>query len=147
MVLNNQMRWTGHLVCMNESETSFFWQILFRKRRQHKPKKRFKGILKNGSSIMEIECNGRETLTTDPADWKHPIADGKSFESNRVLCAVVKIAYRKGKPSPIVDPQSRSCDVCVRYLLSNAGLVDHIKTHENRTSTTAPVVIPLSLGH
>ena len=97
---------------------------------------------------MELDCKVCETLTIDCAYWKHLITNGvASFESYRVARAVVQRTCRKGDFLPNVEPRTRSCVVSGGYLLSNAVLAYHMRTHGNWTSTTVPVVTLLLLGH
>ena len=145
------MRWAGHLVRMDDSRIPkrlFYGEFLSGKKHKHKPKRKFKDIVKDSLNHMGIDCKGWKTLNIDCAHWKHLIANGvASFESYRVARAVVQRTCKKGEFLPNVEPRTRSCDVSGGYLLSNAGLFYHMRTHVNWTSTTVPVITLLLLGH
>ena len=92
---------------------------------------------------MGIEIDEWETATSDRDQWRRLTASGvKTFESNRVARAVIKRAYRKGEPPPTGNIRVWICGICNRSLLSNAGLVNHLKSHQNKRSRVVPIAAP-----
>ena len=146
IVLRNQMRWAGHLVRMDDARLPkrlFYGELSIGRRPQHKPRKRFKDCVKDNLKLMGIEIDEWETATSDRDQWRRLTASGvKTFESNRVARAVIKRACRKGEPPPTGNIRVWICGICNRSLLSNAGLVNHLKSHQNKRSRVVPIAAP-----
>ena len=140
-VIKSQMRWTGHLVRMDDSRLPkrlFYGELSSGKRPQHKPRKRFKDCVKANLKHMAIPVGSWEDSCGNRGSWRKLIHDGCAlFESNRVSRAELRRACRKGVVALPDSPWS--CNICNRVLLSKAGLVNHLKSHEPTNSRTVPV--------
>ena len=79
-----------------------------------------------------------EVLATDRNGWRKLIKDGaKKFEQLKIERLELKRACRKQVYHPAIDEVAFSCTVCNRKLLSKAGLVNHMKSHDNNAFQTA----------
>ena len=137
-VMRNQMRWAGHLVRMKDERIPkqlFYGELSTGKRPQHKPRKRFKDVLKSNLKALQIDVDNWEAITENRPTWRKLVRKGCSeFEEKRVERAVLKRALRKQDESAVpVDVQEElKCNVCGRFLLSRAGLINHLKSHNQR---------------
>ena len=80
------------------------------------------------------------SATESRPTWRKLVRKGCSvFEEKRVERAVLKRALRKQDESEVpVDVQEElKCNVCGRILLSRAGLVNHLKSHNQRRRNQA----------
>ena len=85
-----------------------------------------------------IPVDDWEVLATDRNGWRKLIKDGaKKFEQLKIERLELKRACRKQVYHPAIDEVAFSCTVCNRKLLSKAGLVNHMKSHDNNAFQTA----------
>ena len=145
-LMKKQMRWAGHLVRMDDSRLPkqlFFGELSTGKRPRHKPRKRFRDNVKDNLKLMKISVANWEDLCLERDKWRQSIFQGvDNYESNRVARSELKRACRKGDT---VQGTLWSCEVCGRVLLSKAGYVNHMKSHQSCGSRTTPLlpVVPL----
>ena len=67
------MRWAGHIVTMGDrtlQKQLFYGEVTRGKRPQHKPRKRFKDVLKSNLKELEIDVDDWEALTEDHASLR-----------------------------------------------------------------------------
>ena len=139
----NQMPCAGHVVRMGDGRIPkqlFYGELTKGKRPQHKPRKRFKDVLKSNLKELEIDVDDWEALTKNCASWRKPIRERcSSFERKRVEHAELKRALRKQDDSavPADIMNELKCRVCGRLLLSKASLVNHLKSHGQWTNEEA----------
>lgn len=136
IVIRNQMCWVGHLVQLDDSRLPkqlFYGEILSGKRPQHKPKKLFWDSVK----YFGVPVDDWESLAFDRGQWRALTFEGAElFEADWVK---LKRACRKQEPLPANCGDVWVCEVCNQTLLSKAGLVNHVKSHEsNPTTLVAP---------
>ncbi|XP_066930186.1 uncharacterized protein [Clytia hemisphaerica] len=142
--MRNQMRWTGHLVRMKDKRLPkrlFFGEMKNGKRPSHKPKKRFKDVIKSNLKFMGLNVNNWQSTANNRLEWRKAIHDGcQLFEANRINHCNVKRALRKGDFDSLPASVSRelSCDVCGKLALSKAGLASHKRSHRNVNSALLP---------
>ena len=68
----NQMRWADHVVRMGDGRLPkelFYGELTRGKRPQHKPRKRFKDVLKSNLKELEIDVDSWEALTKNRESW------------------------------------------------------------------------------
>ena len=142
MVVKNQMRWAGHLVRMDDTRLPkrlFYGELSSGKRPQHKPRKRFRDSVKGNLKYLKIAEDSWETLSKERTEWRKRVFEGGiEYESGCKTHAEVKRACRKQEPLPEGCGPVWNCEVCGRVLLSKAGLVNHLKSHEPRRSRYIP---------
>ena len=143
LLMRNQMRWAGHLIRMDDSRLPkqlFYGELASGARPQHKPKKRFRDEVKVNLKHMNIPVDSWEEACVDRDEWRQSVFQGvKGFEDQQVKRAGIRRACRKFEVAP--DSQWL-CGVCGRVMLSKAGLVNHMKSHESRP---VPVItLPLA---
>ena len=130
----NQMRWAGHVVRMGNGRFSkqlFCCKLTRGKRPQHKPTKRFKDVLKSNLKELKIDVDDWEALTKNRASWRKLIRERcSSSEQKRVEHAELKCALRNQDDSAVPGDvmNELKCNVYGRVLLSEAGLVNHLKS-------------------
>ena len=148
MIMLNQMRWAGHIVRMGDDRLPkqlFYGELLAGKRPQHKPRKRFKDCVKNNLKVMQLGVGDWEEKTLSRVEWRHSIRDGcRTFEDERLKHAQLKRDARKGGStvSESDNLPSWKCGVCQRVLLSKAGYVNHIKSHDNNSKQSSYTSLP-----
>ena len=92
---------------------------------------------------MRIDRALWEDLAKDRCQWRNFIRNGAAaFESGRAAYAKLKRACRKREPLPNSQWKVWTCTYCSRILLSNAGLVSHLKLHD-RSNPGDPHCIPV----
>ena len=143
------MRWAGHLTRMDGvrlPKQIFYGELLSGKRPPHKPKKRFKDVVKHNLKALEIDGSNWETLSENRSVWRKLIFDGcKAFEQRRIEHSISKRALRKQDTSAIPEglQSDHLCNVCGRVCLSKAGLVSHLKSHGgNQSQSDYPGILP-----
>ena len=147
-IMKNQMRWAGHLIRMDDSRLPkqlFFGELSVGKRPPVGPRKRFRDQVKSNLKRMKVSTESWEQTCTDDRDtWRHSIIQGvKTFEAENTARAELR---RACKNFEAVADTPWSCEVCGRALLSKAGLVNHMKSHQpGQTSsrTVLPVSVPV----
>ena len=141
LIMENQLRWAGHLVRLEDSRLPkqfLFSELAIGSRPQWKPKKRWRDSLKETLKAFGISVDDWEVLATDRNGWRKLIKDGaKKFEQLKIERLELKRACRKQVYHPAIDEVAFSCTVCNRKLLSKAGLVNHVKSHDNNAFQTA----------
>ena len=136
-LMRSQTRWAGHLIRMDDSRLPkqlFFGELSVGTRPRHKPRMRFRDQVKTNLKRMKISPESWEQTCTDRDKWRQSIFQGvKTFEGENVARAELRRACRKFEDVPDTP---WSCDVCGRVLLSKAGLVNHMKSHQPRPTST-----------
>ena len=110
----------------------FYGQLKAGKRPFHKPRKRFKDNIKGYLKEMKIDEKTWENVAHIRSEWREVVKAGcKYFELNRVQRVCLKRALRKGSHLNVeANPSKyRSCGQCHRVLLSKAGYLSHMKSH------------------
>ena len=139
-LMKNQMRWAGHLVRMEDTRLPkqlFFGELRDGSRAQHKPKKRFRDSVNINLKRMQVPLKSFEAECADRGKWRKSVYLGaKRLEEGTVAQAKLRRACRKHEAVPATQ---WICDVCGRVLLSKAGLVNHLKSHQPRAATNIPL--------
>ena len=140
MITASQLRWAGHLVRMSDDRIPkrlFYGELVNGKRPQHKPRKRYKDGLKNILMNMDIDHNTWEETALNRNAWRKSVWRGCGLlHDKRVQKAKLKRELRKGNTDNLPNNIANwTCRTCGRVLLSRAGYVNHLKSHEERPST------------
>ena len=97
------MRWDGHLVWMEDGrlpKQQFYKQLQWGKRPRHKPKKRFKDVIKNNLKTLGINFEGWERTATNRTIWRRLVYDiCRRFEAMRLDKFILKRVLRKWQRS------------------------------------------------
>ena len=137
-IILDQMRWAGHIVRMEDyrlPKRLFYGELKRGKRPQHKPRKRFKDVIKDNLKVLNVDPDNWEELAKNRNEWRRLIRTGCDvFEKKRVEHYILKRALRKQEENDLIASLSQElkCIYCGRILLSKAGLVNHLKSHEER---------------
>ena len=92
-----------------------------------------------------------ETVASDREKWKSTLFNGTAhFESERIQRAILKRSARKMEDSNISNGSDAkhdlTCPHCGRILLSKAGYVGHVKSHERHPSFSYSGLVNPSLS-
>jgi len=142
MIFEIQMRWTGHVVRMDDSRLPkrLLYGVLKDGKRPWKhPRKRYKDCVKDYCKVLDLGENW-EKETMDRDSWRMLVKTGvKQFETERIENEVFKRSLRKDvNPDLPEDVQLWSCNHCPRMLKSKAGLTNHLKSHETSNLPALP---------
>ena len=149
LLIRNQMRWAGHVTRMDDvrlPKQIFYGELKSGARPPHKPKKRYKDVIKNNLKALEIDEKNWETLSQSRSAWRKVIFDGcKAFERKRIEHSNLKRALKKQDTSAIPDgfQSDHICNTCGRVCLSKAGLASHQRSHGNQAQYDYPDSFPL----
>ena len=117
------------------------------KRKQSKPKQRYKDTLKANLKKCDISAEGWEELAGDRLKWRQAIKEGvDQFEKGRIQHASYKRSVRKNElvVAPMELKASMKCELCERICLSLAGFKSHMRSHqENHTQVQYPEQVGL----
>ena len=134
------MRWAGHLVKMEDTRLPkqlFFGELRDGSSAQHKPKKRFRDSVNINLKRMQVPLKSFEAECADRGKWRKSVYLGaKRLQEDTVAQAKLRRACRKHEAVPATQ---WICDVCGRVMLSKAGLVNHLKSHQPRAVVNIPL--------
>jgi hypothetical protein len=134
MILSNQMRWTGHVIRMGDErlpKQMFYGELAAGARPQHKPRKRYKDCIKENLERLRIHVDTWEKTAEDRVLWRSAVSEGsRDFEARLIAHKKLKRDLRKGVVNDVSACAARwPCKKCGRLLLSKAGYVNHLKSH------------------
>ena len=99
MIIKAQLRWTDHVIRMEESRIPrqlFYGDLTEGKRNPGRPKKRYKDNLKANLKWAGIEPKELETAASNRSGWRATTMSAtRSFENNRRLCIAAARDRRK----------------------------------------------------
>ena len=133
------MRWAGHLARMQDCRLPkqlFYGELQLGKRPRHKPKKRYKDVVKHNLKVLGINVEDWEKSATNRPTWRRLVYEGcRRFEAKQLEHTILRRALRKQHTSGILETlctlqPNPLCDVCGRVCLSRAGLLSHMRSHE-----------------
>ena len=136
MILSNQMRWTGHVIRMGDErlpKQMFYGELTAGARPQHKPRKRYKDCIKVNLKRLRIHVDTWEKTAEDRVLWRSAVSEGsRDFEARLIAHKKLKRDLRKGVVNDVSACAARwPCEKCGRLLLSKAGYVNHLKSHNH----------------
>ena len=139
MIVKHQLRWSGHLVRMNDDRLPkqlFYGQLDGSKRNPGGQKLRYKDVLKNNLKACKIDPNNWEVKAGERSSWRTAIHAGSSkFETERLDHAIAKRAGRKERQAARAAgtappaPTGSVCQVCGFVARARIGLIGHMRKH------------------
>ncbi|BHF59640.1 hypothetical protein SprV_0100260100 [Sparganum proliferum] len=142
-----QLRWSGHLVRIDDERLPkrlFYGDVATGSRRQGRPIRRYKDILKSSLKHLQINPTNWEELALDRPTWRRTVKTGAAiYEANRIADAKVKREARKSQVRPVRNAGAQplpTCPRCQRTFRARIGLVGHLRI--NCAFRTAPIIVP-----
>ena len=134
MVMRNWLRWSGHVVRMEDVrllKQLFYSELKIGKHPQHGPKRCFTDRVKDDVKAFKIPVQNWETLAKSCPKWSRLVRGGSEiFERERIDHAELKRNLRKGNVSVLPNAlNSWKCETCNKMLLSKAAYINHNKIH------------------
>jgi len=121
-LMQNQMRWAGHLARMDDDRLPkqlFFGELKNGSRAQHGPKKRFRDSVRINLGRMQVPVKCFESACADRGKWRSSVHSGaKKHEKDAIAQAKLRRACRKHGAVPATQ---WACDVCGRVLLTKVA--------------------------
>ena len=139
MIIENQLRWTGHVVRLMDSrlpEQILFGELGSGTRAQGGQRKRFKDNLKANFKVCHIGLTTWEDLACYRPRWRHAVWESVAlFEKERRQKAEEKRQCRKEREvAPVLSQQaSYICPACGKACHSRVGLFSHQRVHKTRS--------------
>ena len=139
MVIRNQLRWTGHIIRLDESRLPqhiLYGELVTGKRSQGGQRKRFKDNLKSSLKSCGINLSSWEALFCNRSRWRSAVTKGiETFERERRRKHEEKRLRRKRQrdtstAESVTSASSVSCHHCGRPCASRIGLVSHLRVHK-----------------
>jgi hypothetical protein len=136
LLKKNQVRWTGHVIRMNDSripKQMMYGELCEGKRSTGGQKKRYKDTLKTSLKSLDIELQSWESLAQDRTLWRSKIKNGaRTAEAKHITDAESKRAARKARTTAASTTTSAfTCSKCGKSLRARIGLISHERIHRN----------------
>ncbi len=148
MIVKSQLRWSGHLVRMEDSRLPkqlFYSELHQGKRTRGGQSKRYKDTLKSILKQCSISHDTWEHQARNRPTWRREILSGiETFERRRREKEAAKRQKRKDRAAEIAQgepfPTPYVCHVCGKQCMSRIGLYSHTRTHaeEEENPTRMP---------
>ena len=133
MVLKAQLRWTGHIIRMDESRIPrqlFYGELSQGRRNQGRPKKRYKDNLKSNLKWAGIQPKELETAAANRSGWRATVQRAaRNFELDRRLYIAAARDRRKRAAKAPITTGGTPCPICGRVCASDFGLQSHMRVH------------------
>ncbi|BHF59200.1 hypothetical protein SprV_0100215600 [Sparganum proliferum] len=147
MLRQIQLRWSGHLVRMDDERLPkrlFYGDVATGSRRQGRQIRRYRDTLKSSLKRLQINPTKWEELALDRPTWRRTVKTGAAiYEDNRIAAAKVKREARKSQVRPIRSADAQplpTCFRCRRTFRARIGLVGHLRI--KCASRTVPTIAP-----
>uniref|UniRef100_A0A0L8I2D3 C2H2-type domain-containing protein n=1 Tax=Octopus bimaculoides TaxID=37653 RepID=A0A0L8I2D3_OCTBM len=110
---------------------TFYGKLTRRKKPQHKPRKRFKDVIKGNLKILEINLDIWETLAESCTLWRETIKYRCNvFEQKRMEHAALKRSLVIGTKVR----KRNKCQICERFYKMKVGLKSHLRAYDRTLS-------------
>ena len=133
MLLKAQLRWTGHVVRMDDSRIPrqlMYGELKEGSRKQGRPKLRYKDTLKRNIKWCDIQPRQLEAAAADRPAWRSlTSAATAAFEEDRRQRLAAARDRRHRSSSSTVRTTDYCCDTCGRLCASSFGLRSHMRSH------------------
>nr|VZI44362.1 unnamed protein product [Spirometra erinaceieuropaei] len=146
MLRQMQLRWSGHLVCMNDERLPkrlFYGDVARDSRRQGGHIRRHKDTLKASLKRLQINPTNGEELARDRPTWRRTVkTDSAIYEAKCIAAAKAKHEASKSQLRPVRNADAQplpTCPRCQRTFRARIGLVGHLRI--KCISRTAPTVV------
>ena len=134
MLTQSQLRWSGHLVRMEDSRLPkqlFYSELTEGHRVRGRPRLRHKDTLKQSLLKCDIENDLWEEKTADRSEWREAVRSGTElFESERKQKQLDLRAAAKHRAE--TANRTVTCPVCNKHCASDFGLRSHMRVHKQR---------------
>ena len=131
LLVNAQLRWSGHLVRMAEDRLPkqlFYSELTGGCRGRGRPKLRYKDTLKKSLQKCNISTTQWETMAKTRSKWRGAVRIGtKAYEQTRQENRVKKRETTKERALTV--ERSVCCPLCDRLCASDFGLRSHMRVH------------------
>ena len=117
-----QLRWTGHVVRMNEKripKITLYGELARGSRKVGGQKLRYRDVVKRHLKAMDIEVGTWEELAADRTSWRASIHRGKVRIEERRAAASELRHYRRHNPG------NYPCATCGKTFHTARGLLQH----------------------
>ena len=132
IIIKAQLRWTGHVIRMDESRIPcqlFYGELTEGKRNPGRHKKRYKDNLKANLKSAGIEPKKLETATSNRSGWRATTMSAtRNFENCRLCIAAARDRRKRAANNPITT-QGTPCPICNCICTSKFGLQSHMRAH------------------
>ena len=128
-ILQAQLRWTGHVIRMDETRIPrqlFYGELVSGHRKQGRPQKRYKDNLKTNLKWARVHPKELETSAADRSGWRVTIRSAaNNFEKDRRqrIAAARERRHRAASSAP--PTEGIPCEICA----SAFGLSSHMRSH------------------
>ena len=133
MILKSQLRWVGHVICMEDNRLPkqlTFGKLASGKRKQGRPLKRFKGCVKASISHAEITPKELEPCAHDRTGWRALTRYAMDTFEERCRTQIKKAWERKkALANAPGNPGLFPCPHCPRTCKSRIRLHNHLHVH------------------
>ena len=134
MLMESQLRWSGHIVRMPDyrlPKQVFFGELCSGNRSRGRPRKRYRDTRKVALKKCRIGPESWEVRAQDRASWRNLVKRGVSnHERDFIAQAVEKRKRRKERQeNPPTTGQSFLCPHCNRSFRARIAVVSHMRTH------------------
>ena len=134
VVLRSQLRWTGHVIRMQEDRLprqTFYGELLTGKRSIGRPLLRFKDTVKRQLKLTNIAPHALENIASQRAEWRRLVSTTANLaEEERRQAALNRRAARHAKASSTNNiDKPFECNVCGFRSASRIGLWSHSRKH------------------
>ena len=133
MILKAQLRWTGHVIRMEDSRIPkqlLYGELCQGKRKQGGPVKRFKDCVKANIAHAGLCPKQLEEAAQDRCGWRELIRVAHTnFEERRQQRITEARARRKAPRDTSVHSEQFCCPHCRRACRSRIGLQSHLRVH------------------
>jgi len=134
MLLKAQLCWVGHVIRMEEHRMPrrlLYRERLRSKRRQGRPKKRYKDTVKAGLQWCELKPKELEEATSERSPWRSRTHKAvENFDDTRRQKLTAARDQRHRAPAAAVTTTGFQCPHCSRLCASRLGLQSHLRCTE-----------------
>ena len=137
MIAERQLRWTGHLIRMDDSrlpKQTLYGEFAVVQRLRGGQKKRFKDGLKTTLKKCHIIPEQVEVLARDRTAWRQLCKTGfdRLEQDRRAHRDDLRQRRHTAAPTQNIPPNTLACHLCPLVCRSRIGLVSHLRMHERR---------------
>ena len=133
MLLKSQMRWTGHVIRMDENRINrqvMYGELKDGARKQGRPKLKYKDTLKSNLKWSGIQPRQLEACASDRSGWRSLTYKATAaFDEDRRQRLAAARGKRHRAASTSIQNTDFQCLTCGRLCASSFGLRSHMRRH------------------